>query len=233
MMIEKLEEFRKYYKELEKLLINTEEYIAIDVLNYKAYSIKYNWLYQSICSEIDVVLKELAYNIDPTSKRENIDQCKKTILEKYPIISSIRVKHCAINEAICPWESWDIANPNWWKIYNNIKHHRVDKTVIDNENLPFYKLANQKNVLYALAGLYILEWFFIIEYKPTSEEIDKAITFFALRDKEKAIEQMMSHCAISLGSEVLDIEDFKGLKTFSFGYTHFNYNKLCEITKKD
>ncbi len=143
--IEKLSEFMNYYGELERLLEETEEFIAIDEINFQAYSIKYNWLYQSICSEIDVLLKELALYIDSSASTDNINQCKKTILQKYASIQTISVEYPNLQEAILPWEAWSDSNPIWWQTYNKVKHHRVDRD--SDKKIPNYKFANQRNVL--------------------------------------------------------------------------------------
>ncbi|HBB6794409.1 TPA: hypothetical protein KB899_002331, partial [Enterococcus faecium] len=44
-------------------------------------------------------------------------------------------------------DGWPEDTPDWWKIYNRVKHGRSSN----------YKEANLENVLYALASLYLLE----------------------------------------------------------------------------
>ena len=76
------------------------------------------------------------------------------------------------NIKVFPWQNWGYSidvrengterlvanNPDWWKKYNKIKHNRT--TINDETGLPYYKLANQKNTLYALAALYQLELYY-------------------------------------------------------------------------
>jgi len=46
-----------------------------------------------------------------------------------------------------PWNKWRSDNtPDWWRQHKNVKHQRSD----------FYHQANLKNVLEALAALYIV-----------------------------------------------------------------------------
>ena len=58
-MKEKYIDYFLYYAELEREFFSTEPFVTIEKDNFKTYSIKYNMLYQSICSEIDCLLKEL------------------------------------------------------------------------------------------------------------------------------------------------------------------------------
>ena len=46
-----------------------------------------------------------------------------------------------------PWDNWTQPQgvPNWWTAYNKIKHHRHTE----------YHQANLKNVLNAVAGLFV------------------------------------------------------------------------------
>ena len=46
--------------------------------------------------------------------------------------------------------------PKWWKYYNDIKHHLLEKCK-EKENVErYYEFANQKTTLYIMAGLYQL-----------------------------------------------------------------------------
>ena len=48
----------------------------------------------------------------------------------------------------------EATNPEWWTKYNKIKHSRT--SVDPSNNKEYYKSANQKNTLNALAALFIL-----------------------------------------------------------------------------
>ena len=49
-----------YYRELEKEFINTRKYVEFSPENWNTYSLEYLKLFQTICSEIDVVGKAMA-----------------------------------------------------------------------------------------------------------------------------------------------------------------------------
>ena len=59
---------------------------------------------------------------------------------------------------IYPWDFKVNGNriiaPNWWRIYNKIKHEKYFSDTATNEI--YKRKANQKNVLYALSALYLL-----------------------------------------------------------------------------
>ena len=57
-------DFWKQYIALEKLVLETEKYVAFSKDNENAYSIQYNILLQAICAEADVVIKRLCYEYD-------------------------------------------------------------------------------------------------------------------------------------------------------------------------
>lgn len=143
----------RYYETLEKDFIDTIRYVSLDESNYSTYSIEYARLLQTICSEVDVLMKEYCHILSPEKKEikvENINDYARVILEKDKNFSnnSIYLKKYAHNLKLVPFANWEAEkSPEWWKCYNNVKHRRNHKM----------KDANQKNVLYSLAGLYLLE----------------------------------------------------------------------------
>ena len=60
-----------YFLELEEQFLDTKKYVAFDAVNYKTYSLEYLKLLEAVCSEIDVVGKEIAHQIDTSFKRED------------------------------------------------------------------------------------------------------------------------------------------------------------------
>ena len=75
---------------------------------------------------------------------------------------------------------------DWWTLYNYIKHQRTTKLKGYND-IPFYKYANQENVIYSLGALYILEMACVELIREKSSkgyngdiyyEFEKSILFF-------------------------------------------------------
>lgn len=130
------------------LCIDNSNYICADY-----HSIEYARLLQTICSEVDVLMKEYCHILSPEKKEikvENINDYARFILGKDKNFSnnSIYLKKYAHNLKLVPFANWEAEkSPEWWKCYNNVKHRRNHEM----------KDANQKNVLYSLAGLYLLE----------------------------------------------------------------------------
>lgn len=158
-----------YYTILEDDFLTTERFIAIDKLNFDSFSNEYIKQYQTICSEIDVIAKSYCKELDFSFRGRSIPTYCKCIIDNSADFANhtINVKNKGLQ--IKPWENWSYTvesqegskgkitsqNPDWWQKYNKIKH---DRTSVNNESgLPYYKSANQKNVLNALAGLFQLE----------------------------------------------------------------------------
>ena len=75
----------KYYISLEEEFLDTSKYVEFDYINNgRTYSIEYLKLFQTVCSEIDVVGKALAKELDSTfspTKKTGINEWWYSILE--------------------------------------------------------------------------------------------------------------------------------------------------------
>ena len=63
-----MSQYWKYYLALETRLLETERYVEFDLSNGTVYSMEYMMLFQTICSEIDVVGKVYAGICEPSFK---------------------------------------------------------------------------------------------------------------------------------------------------------------------
>ena len=163
---------RKYFNyQYVITLVRTEEYVAFDQVNSKAYSIEYLTLLQTICSEIDAVSKTILSHFDSDFKTRDIGILKwgYEIQKHFPNITSKDVMFVRAYKII-PWKNWTIeerldknnkiylayaegcGSPDWWKAYTAVKHAR---TAVDDGRVNYHR-ANQKNVIDALAALYVL-----------------------------------------------------------------------------
>lgn len=195
----------KYFLELEEQLLETKKYLEFDSANNKAYSLEYLKLYQSVCSEIDVLGKELAEAISPgfvVDRNTNIKQWGYALQQVYPEMKNELVIFYGymIQQPFKDWEYEEKitndkdGNPRrnlkkkkdkalqWWTDYNSVKHRRVG-LIKGTKN---YKLANQKNLVLAFAGLYVLERKFILTLMPSAEQADvlEQSKLFSTKDKE-------------------------------------------------
>lgn len=138
--------FWSYYLNLEEKFINTTKYVEVTKDNYFTYSIEYTSLLLNICSEIDVIFKEIC-NFNQ-SDHKCINDYFKVVTTKFPNIFKEKVTSSFDSIELTPFLGWtNKDNPVWWKNYNNVKHGRSKN----------FNLGNLENVLNALAGLYILE----------------------------------------------------------------------------
>lgn len=152
--VEFVEDYWEYYLTLESNFINTFRYVALDKKNKKCYSVEFFGLIQSICSEIDSVMKVLC-GLPGNSKSDIANILKyKQILENKNIFlhkDKINIERSNYNKLI-PFKEWkNTAHLNWWKIYTTLKHDRLGNI----------EDANQYNVLLSLSALYLLEVYLI------------------------------------------------------------------------
>ena len=167
----------EYFLELEAQIIDTKRYVAFDKSNFHTYSIEYLKLFQAVCSEIDVVGKEIAVGTNPEFKIDNNTNIKKWGFEVQKAFPNLKDDMVIFNKEIeiSPFTNWeyeisigkkgqknlrvvdDKPTIQWWKDYNDVKHQRTG-LVSGTKN---FALANQKNLITSLAALYLLETTYI------------------------------------------------------------------------
>ena len=178
-----------YYLELEEQFLQTKKYVAFDIYNKNVYSVEFLKLMQAVCSEIDVVAKEVASALEPSFKVDNTTNIQKwgyVLQNKLPdILSSEVVFNHDIR--VSPWKNWvyeqyrDSKNalryrlkgkaetPRWWSAYNAVKHQRTRLT--DNGQINYTK-ANLLNLIHCFAALYILETAYLDTLSGDQEPVD-------------------------------------------------------------
>lgn len=155
-----------YYLVLEKDFLEMERYISFDLGennlyddeehtdfgNSLTFSNELVKQYQAICSEIDVVMKSICKELVNQTANDMQYGYTPTILNKWSNITEQKVN--VKDFVLQPFKNWSESpykSPNWWTPYNRVKHERILN----------FKLANLKNVLNALAGLYVLELYLV------------------------------------------------------------------------
>ena len=177
-------QYREYYKILEEDFCATERYLYIDPDNFSGFSSEFIKLLQTICSEIDITLRFLCNLLDPCFKGNTFPEYCKCVLDKNPFFPRANVTIRKVDSLmLAPWLGWeyhqkttkrgnvhiDATNPEWWTMYNKVKHDRI--AIRPETNKPYYKYANQKNVLDALAALFIVDSYsFHLLYERTPNE---------------------------------------------------------------
>jgi len=152
------------YKMLQMQVIDTFQYVEPDQVNLNVFSLRYHQLFSNICAEIETnfrgILKANGYTRGKEEAWNMKDDFFKTNpalkLHEYKIKSSYyeKIYSTYIGQPFAKWNPskyplFDDPNYfplNWYQDHNAVKHHRSTD----------FDKANLKNVLTALAGLYIL-----------------------------------------------------------------------------
>ena len=166
----------QYFLELEEQFLSTKRYVAFDKANFKTFSTEYLKLLEAVCSEIDVVGKEIAHQIDTSFK---VSDSKNNIQKWWYVIQDWVVEDdlepvAILNELeFSPWKGYrieqyvdakgatrhrlegDSQTPYWWTSYNKVKHNRTLDDPDTQEK--FFNRANLGNLCDAFSALYILE----------------------------------------------------------------------------
>ncbi|HOR22748.1 MAG TPA: hypothetical protein PLY43_08485 [Ruminococcus sp.] len=144
------------YRILEDKVIDSSDYVSIEPTNYATFSANYIFLLLSICSEIDSVSAEYCKLISADSGNVGgIINKIELIISKHPNLRNKRIdtKEPFERQSFVPFAKLEKDNSSWWSDYNKIKHNRTEK---DSNGRYNYQKANLKNVLHAIASLYIL-----------------------------------------------------------------------------
>ncbi|WP_405346548.1 hypothetical protein [Ruminococcus sp.] len=178
-----------YYLELEEQFKRTSRYVAFDSNNKNTYSVEYLKLFQAVCSEIDVVAKEISTKLDSSFKVDRNTNIKKWgyILQNH--LPSILTQEVVFNhkEIISPWKHWQYVQyrdktgslryklkektqtPKWWRAYNDVKHARTQLTEDGSIN---YSKANLGNLISSFAALFILETEYMTSLSEQQQPVD-------------------------------------------------------------
>lgn len=185
-----------YYLEIENQFLESKKFVAFAKTNEKTFSIEYLKLYQAVCSEIDVVGKEIACAVDSSFKIDNHTNIKKwgyVIQQHFPELKNTVV--IFNDEPFQPFKNWEYENYTakngrkglrviknkttitWWKDYNKVKHQRIGLIT----NTKNFCLANQKNLILAYSALYAIETVYINQFTVNKDVKIESSKLFKLK----------------------------------------------------
>lgn len=157
-----------YYLAIEEDLENVTRYIEFTEDNMKTYSIELSHILLSTCSEIDVLLKSICDLLESPRKTEKIDNYRPIIQEKLPSLIDEEVcigRYRLFFKPLIAWKDNSQTNPDWWKGYNNVKHHRDI----------YFSQASLRNAIDAVGALSIIILYY---YKLVIEkDLGKELSF--------------------------------------------------------
>lgn len=115
----------KYYIALENDIMSIEKYSTFEKDNKNSYSLEFLKIFQAICSEIDVVARNLCISIEANGKKNRINDYSEIITSHFEDFNYQNIISDKLNEILTPWKDWDKdSTPEWWTIYNKVKHER-------------------------------------------------------------------------------------------------------------
>ncbi len=143
----KIDTHWNYFLSVEQDLMRLSRYIEFHEDNYDCYSLEIVRLLMASAAEVDVVCKQICQTINPNSTASSIHKYRDEIFAVYPVMAQFEVVAPRFGLSLNPWSNWNQLRgvPLWWNAYNKAKHHRHTH----------YAKANLKNVLNAVAGLFV------------------------------------------------------------------------------
>lgn len=160
-----LNNYWKYYMELEEDFLKITRYIEIREINYKTCSSEIIKQIQSVGAELDVLFKCVCkFKLED---KKTMRDYTNYILNNVSDIKETKIIVLGGEKEIelLPFKKWEKNNNGnlfWWESYNKIKHNRVRN----------YELGNFENLLYLLAALYFFEMWFAKNDKEVNKERD-------------------------------------------------------------
>ena len=159
---DKLSKFEEYYHYLESSFIDITGIIPLENTP-GTFSPRLYEILQSVCSQVDGILKLMYGEYISTSKKtatamykalnhEDVISCRVLVYKNRPDWKEIRPFLCDFGCAFRDKDADPHENgphdkmPKWWKAYNESKHDLPEG----------YKAGNIENTYLALAGLYVL-----------------------------------------------------------------------------
>lgn len=125
-----------YFLALEEDLARLSRFIEFDPRNDKTFSLELAHLYLTTCSEVDVVLKQLAVRYTTLPARSNISHYFSPLNANLPSLLSYEITLARNGRSFKPWITWTAAaSPTWWAEHNDVKHQRhthFDKATVEN-----------------------------------------------------------------------------------------------------
>ena len=156
-----LQHYWRYYLVLEEKFKSTLNYIELDWQNARTFSNEYALLLQSIGAELDNFFK--VYCGFAAEERKNMNDYCTFVLSDYSDIVNQKVLMPERDMEFLPYQDWSATNPAqslaFWNGFCKIKHSRYANI----------QMANQKNVLYALGALYLLEMKYLSKIATSNE----------------------------------------------------------------
>jgi hypothetical protein len=138
-----------YYLALDSDLMHVSRFVEFSEHNFTTYSIELAHILLAASSEVDVMAKAVCAILEPGATAENINHYKSIIIRGIPELPPQTVHVPRFGLMLNPWSNWKgDRNPDWWRSYNDVKHHRDQH----------FQDASLKNSLNSLGALLIINF---------------------------------------------------------------------------
>jgi hypothetical protein len=136
-----------YLLAIERDLDRLSRFVEFDKRNFECFSLEMARILLAAGAETDVVCKQICAFVGQQTDAGNIHQYRDTLVSAHPAIPKFAVTIPRFGLDLHPWDEWNKTDgvPLWWTAYNKTKHQRNTH----------YELSNLKNVLNAVAGLFV------------------------------------------------------------------------------
>lgn len=135
-----------YFLTLEDDLNTLSRYIEFHPDNYNVYSAEITKIFLSASSEVDVISKEICKRFDSTKTYKCFGDRYNCLKNNMALFKEI-VFICKAGLQFIPFSTWSNNTcPNWWTMYNKVKHERNE----------YYSKANLENCLLSMSALFLL-----------------------------------------------------------------------------
>jgi hypothetical protein len=111
-----------YFETIDEDLYAFSRQVEFDKANFATYSVQLTRLYLSICSEAEIVAKELCnkYSV-ALPQKPNIEDLRKVLMTKFPNITKLSITIRPLQLDVLPLADWDSGtSPRWWVNYNKL-----------------------------------------------------------------------------------------------------------------
>lgn len=163
----KTEPYWTYFLALEDDLLVLSRYIEPSKGNFRTFSIELAHLLLAAASEVDVVMKLRSEQVG--ERASNMVEYREVLHAIEPALSAMSASIPRYGLTLRPWVNWtEERSPDWWSDHNAVKHQRSTE----------FSKANLKNVLNAMAGLFLL----LLGYYSHFEDCERVVpapTLFA------------------------------------------------------
>lgn len=218
-----IQSYWRYFLLLEKRLLETESFVAIDETNSDAYSLEYLTLLQAACGEIDALGKEIATRFLPeefgTDKNVGITKWGYCVQRIFP---NIEEQHVSVLHELdtAPFNNWYYEKKTdkngklryylaagkkslaWWRDYNEVKHHRA--SIDPSLGFTNFHKATQGNVILAFSGLFILNRYAMRKMDKDAYQTIEQSKMFKLPGDYDEVHTFMIYNSEGLPCQVID-----------------------------